>query len=55
MAGALGGMLIAQVTGHLLQWTGTYYAVFIVAGLAYLAALGAIHLLSPKLTPVALE
>ena len=55
MAGALGGMLIAQLTGHLLQWTGTYYAVFIVAGLAYLVALGLIHLLVPTVTPVALE
>jgi ACS family hexuronate transporter-like MFS transporter len=55
MAGAVGGMLIAQLTGHLLQWTGTYYAVFIVAGFAYLIALGAIHLLTPKLKPVALE
>jgi len=55
MAGALGGMLIAQVTGHLLQWTGSYYAVFIVAGLTYLIALGAIHLLAPTLKPVALE
>jgi MFS transporter, ACS family, aldohexuronate transporter len=55
MAGAVGGMLIAQVTGHLLQWTGSYYAVFIVAGLAYLVALGTIHLLVPRVKPVALE
>jgi ACS family hexuronate transporter-like MFS transporter len=48
-------MLIAQVTGHLLQWTGSYYAVFIVAGLAYLVALGTIHLLVPRVKPVALE
>ena len=55
MAGAVGGMLIAQVTGHLLQWTGSYSVVFIVASLAYLLALAAIHLLTPRMKPVRLE
>ena len=52
MAGAVGGMLIAKATGYLLQWTGSYVAIFIVAGSAYLLALGVIHLLVPNLEPV---
>jgi ACS family hexuronate transporter-like MFS transporter len=53
-AGAVGGMLIAKVTGHILDATGSYVPVFIVAGCAYLVALGVIHLLAPKLDPAKL-
>jgi ACS family hexuronate transporter-like MFS transporter len=49
MAGAVGGMLIAKVTGYILETTGSYVPVFGIAGLAYLTALGMIHLLVPKL------
>src|SRR5947209_899832 len=38
MAGAVGGMLIAQVVGHTLQWTGSYMVPFLIAGSAYLLA-----------------
>jgi len=48
-AGAVGGMLIAGVTGLVLQYTGSYTPIFLMAGLLYLVALGVIHLLSPKL------
>lgn len=51
MAGAVGGMLIAEIVGHLLQWTGSYMIPFLVAGSAYLIALLLVQLLSPKLTP----
>jgi len=51
MAGAVGGMLIAKATGYLLQWTGTYVVIFIVAASAYLLALGIIQSLVPKLEP----
>ena len=51
MAGAIGGMLIATATGYLLQFTGSYHAVFILAGVAYLVALLVIHLLAPRLEP----
>lgn len=51
MAGAVGGMLIAQVVGHTLQWTGSYMVPFIIAGSAYLLALLAIQILSPRLEP----
>ena len=51
MAGAVGGMLIAKATGYLLQWTGTYVVIFIVAASAYLLALGIIQTLVPTLEP----
>jgi ACS family hexuronate transporter-like MFS transporter len=50
--GAIGGMLIAAFTGFLLEWTGSYVPVFVLAGSAYLAALAIIQLLVPKLEPV---
>jgi ACS family hexuronate transporter-like MFS transporter len=51
MAGAVGGMLIAQIVGHVLQWTGSYAIPFLIAASAYLVALLCIHLLSPRLNP----
>jgi len=44
-------MLIAQVVGHVLQWTGSYAIPFFIAASVYLLALLCIHLLSPKLRP----
>jgi ACS family hexuronate transporter-like MFS transporter len=55
MAGAIGGMLIAKLVGYLLQWTGSYAIPFLMAGSAYLIALGAIQLLAPRLDPVRLS
>jgi len=55
MAGAVGGMGIAKVTGFILERTGSYMPVFLIAGSAYLAALLIIHLLVPKLEPVVLK
>jgi ACS family hexuronate transporter-like MFS transporter len=52
MAGAVGGMLIAKITGYLLEVTHSYLVVFIIAGTIYLAALGIFHLLVPRLEPV---
>jgi ACS family hexuronate transporter-like MFS transporter len=54
MAGAVGGMLIAEVVGHVLQWTNSYRIPFFIAASAYLVALLVIHLLSPKLAPAEL-
>jgi len=48
-AGAIGGMLIAKLTGGILQFTGSYVPVFFIAGVAYLVALVVIHLLAPQL------
>ena len=53
-AGAASGMLIATVTGYLLQWTGSYVPIFFVAASAYLFALLLIHLLVPRLEPAEL-
>jgi ACS family hexuronate transporter-like MFS transporter len=50
-AGAVGGMLIATFTGFLLQTTGSYVPVFIMAGSAYLLALAVVHILTPRLQP----
>lgn len=55
MAGAIGGMLIAKVTGYLLEWTGSYYPVFLIAGFTYLAALLVMHLLVPVIKPVNID
>jgi len=52
MAGAIGGMLIAKLTGYLLQVTGSYVPVFLMAAFAYLTALAVIHVLAPRLEPV---
>ncbi len=49
MAGAIGGMLIALIVGEILQKTGSYAPIFIIAGSAYLVALLIIHLLAPRL------
>ncbi len=51
-AGAIGGMLIAKIVGHVLQATGSYFVPFLVAGTAYLIALGVMQLLAPHLHPV---
>ena len=51
MAGAIGGMLIAKVTGYLLQATGSYLPVFLIAAFTYLIALALIHVIVPRLEP----
>src|SRR6266542_1274697 len=55
MAGAIGGMLIATAVGLILQYTGSYLPIFVIAGSAYLAALVIVHLLAPNLEPVKLD
>ena len=55
MAGAIGGWFIADVVGHVLEWTGSYMIPFAMAGVAYLVALGVIHILTPRLEPARVE
>src|SRR5437762_10119110 len=55
MAGAVGGLLIAWVVGHVLRWTGCYMIPFVIAGSAYLVALAMIQLLSPRLEPARMK
>jgi ACS family hexuronate transporter-like MFS transporter len=54
MIGAIGGMAMSKYAGYVLEKLGTYTPIFVVAASAYILALGAIHLLSPKLEPVKL-
>src|SRR5205814_3036883 len=49
MAGSIGGMLIATTVGLILQYTHSYLPIFVIAGSAYLVALGIIHALAPRL------
>jgi ACS family hexuronate transporter-like MFS transporter len=53
--GAVGGMLIAAFTGWVLQVTGSYLPMFIIAGSTYLIALCVIHLLTPHMEPAQVE
>lgn len=50
--GAIGGMAMSQYAGAVLSTVGNYTPIFAVAGCTYLVALGLIHLLTPRLTPV---
>ena len=52
MAGAVGGIIFAAATGHILERTGSYLVPFLIAGSAYLVALGLIQVLAPRLEPV---
>jgi ACS family hexuronate transporter-like MFS transporter len=54
-AGAIGGMMIAEVVGYVLQRTGSYALIFVFAACAYLLALAVIHMIVPRLTPVVIE
>ncbi len=51
MAGGIGGMLIALFVGQILQRTGSYVPIFLIAGSAYLVALLVIHLFAPRMEP----
>jgi ACS family hexuronate transporter-like MFS transporter len=53
--GGLGGMAIATFTGFVLQFTGSYVPMFVIAGSVYLVALLMVHLLAPRLEPAQLE
>jgi ACS family hexuronate transporter-like MFS transporter len=54
-AGGIGGILIAEFAGRVLQRDPSYYLpMFVIAGTIYLVALGVIHLLAPRLDRVEL-
>jgi ACS family hexuronate transporter-like MFS transporter len=48
-------MLIPKVTGYLLEVTGSYVPVFVIAAFAYLSALAIIHALLPRLEQARLD
>ena len=43
-------MLVATASGYILEWTGSYMSLFIMAGSMYLIALAIIHLLLPRMS-----
>ncbi|RVT43577.1 MFS transporter [Sphingobium algorifonticola] len=53
--GAIGGMVMAKYAGFVLDGLGSYAPLFAVAASAYLVALLAVHLLSPRLARVDLS
>ena len=53
-AGAMGGFLMNLGAGWFRDNQGSYTTMFMIAGVAYLIALAAIHLLAPRLDPVRL-
>jgi MFS transporter, ACS family, hexuronate transporter len=53
--GAIGGMCVSTFTGLLLQFTGSYVPVFVMAGSAYLIALLCIQGLAPRLEPADIQ
>jgi ACS family hexuronate transporter-like MFS transporter len=55
MMGSIGGMMIARLVGEILQRTGSYVPIFIIAASAYLLALLVIHLLAPRLEPARID
>jgi ACS family hexuronate transporter-like MFS transporter len=55
MLGSVGGMLVAKVVGYILEATGSYVPIFLIAGSAYLLALLIIHSLTPRLEPARLD
>jgi ACS family hexuronate transporter-like MFS transporter len=50
--GYIGASLFQAFTGNWVQYTHNYYGPFICASVAYLISVAAIHLVSPRLTPV---
>lgn len=53
--GAVASSLTATFTGFVLQITGSYFPMFVIAGCAYLLALLVVQLLAPRLEPVQLS
>jgi MFS transporter, ACS family, hexuronate transporter len=55
-AGAMAGMIFQRATGRLLDATGgDYVPIFAVCGITYLAALGIMHLLVPRMEPAQVD
>jgi len=54
MAAAITGMFSAKFIGYILEWTGEYRVLFLMAAFAYLVNLLIIHVLNPRLKPMEL-
>ena len=55
MFGAFGGMLIATAAGFILEFTGSYLILFVIAGSLYLIALLIINILVPEIKEIELS
>jgi ACS family hexuronate transporter-like MFS transporter len=53
--GSVGGMMAASAIGFLLEATHSYALIFLLASVSYFAALGLVHVASPRLAPIQLE
>jgi ACS family hexuronate transporter-like MFS transporter len=53
--GAIGGVLMQQLAGYTLNWTHSYFSMFVLCGTLYLAALGVIQMLTPRMEPARLD
>lgn len=49
LLGTISGMFISKMVGYILQQTGSYVPIFVIAGTAYLIALGFVQMLAPRL------
>jgi len=54
MAGAIGALFAAKAVGYILQFTGSYVWVFLIAGAAYLFAFLLVQLLAPRIAPISI-
>jgi ACS family hexuronate transporter-like MFS transporter len=52
VAGSISGVLFSISVGYILQWTGSYISLFLIAAPTYLIAVSLIHLLTNKAKPV---
>ena len=52
MCGSVMAMLFSESAGLILQTTGSYWSLFLIAGCAYPLALAVMHALTPRMTPV---
>jgi ACS family hexuronate transporter-like MFS transporter len=50
LLGSIGGMIMSYGVGDILQKRGSYLLIFLIAGTAYLVALGFVQIFAPRLT-----
>ena len=55
MAGAIGAIFAAKAVGYILQWTGSYKLIFLIAASAYVSAFAVVQLLAPRIRPVTVD
>jgi ACS family hexuronate transporter-like MFS transporter len=55
LCSTISSMALLFVTGKVLKFTGNYLPIFILASMAYVLAIGLVHLLAPKLEPARID